>query len=68
VIKDPRFSFSFGYGTNDTFVDFGLPNESAMTKLKDIRDIGVENDFFWSAYVQGIAINDTKSENAFGFA
>ena len=30
VIQDPRFSFSLGY-RNDTFVDFGVPQTSAMS-------------------------------------
>ncbi|MFO0117209.1 MAG: pepsin-like aspartyl protease [bacterium] len=65
-ISDQRFSFSMGYG-NDTFVDFGVPQESAMSNKNDIRDIYVENDFFWSAYSQGIAFNDTKLDNSFGY-
>jgi len=38
-----------------------------MSNPNDVRDIYVENDFFWSAYSQGIAFNDTKLGNSFGY-
>ena len=38
-----------------------------MSNPNDVRDIYVENDFFWSAYSQGIAFNDTKLDNSFGY-
>lgn len=66
VIQDPRFSFSLGY-KNDTFVDFGTPQSSAMSNQNDIRDIYVENDFFWSAYSQGIAFKNTSMDSSFGY-
>lgn len=40
---------------------------SAMSNSAAIRDIYVENDFFWSAYAQGLAFNDTSMDNNFGF-
>lgn len=49
VISTRQFSFGFVNKTN-SFVDFGTPQMSAMSNSNDLRDIYVENDFFWSAY------------------
>ena len=67
LISDPRFSFSHTY-TGTPFVDFGPPQKSAMTSEWDIRYVMMEEDFFWSAFTQGIAFNTTENENSFGFS
>lgn len=67
VISDNRFSFSLGYTNGSTFVDFGVPQTSAMSNQNDIRDIYVENDFFWSAFSQAMAFNTTSMDTSFGY-
>lgn len=67
VISDNRFSFSLGYTNSSTFVDFGVPQTNAMSSQNDLRDIYVENDFFWSSYCQGMGFNNTSLDNTFGF-
>ena len=67
VISDNRFSFSLGYVNGSTFVDFGVPQTSAMSNQNDIRDIYVEKDFFWSAYSQAMAFNTTSMDSSYGY-
>ena len=49
--------FSFYLSSKEkSYVDFGTPQEDAVKSLDDIRYIKNLDDFFWSAYNQGVAI------------
>jgi hypothetical protein len=38
-----------------------------MSNQYDMRDVYVENDFFWSAFSQGLAYGDTSLDNSYGY-
>jgi hypothetical protein len=50
LISENTFSFYFGDLGDQSFCDFGKPSKSAMSDPDDIRELRMENDFFWSAY------------------
>lgn len=56
-----------GYNENQQFIDFGVPQTSAMSNSFDQRDIYVENDFFWSAHSQGMYFNSTGMNDGYGY-
>lgn len=67
MTADSRFSFSFQYD-GDAFVDFGTPQMDAMTSDADIVDVPMQDDFYWSQFMQGVAFGDTTANNSFSFA
>jgi hypothetical protein len=67
TISENTFSVFLTPKGGQSYIDFGTPQASGMKASDDTRDIYVENDFFWSAYSQGMAFYDTSMENSYGY-
>ena len=61
-------TFSFFLSTKEkSYVDFGPPQSDAVNSLNDIRYIKNLDDFFWSAYNQGVAIGSTNPGDIYSY-
>ena len=66
LIEERTFSF-FLSSREKSYVDFGPPQSSAVKNLDDIRYINNLDDFFWSAYNQGVAVGSTNQADIFSY-
>ena len=69
MIQTRKFSFFFVRQQEErvSFVDFGAPQPQNMKNPNQIEYIKVLDDFFWSAYNQGIAIGNLDDENTYSY-
>lgn len=70
VLDERKFSFYMQTTAEGiSHVDLGAPL-SDMVKggdLGNVIELPMENDFFWSSWLQGIAFGNTRAENAYTF-
>ena len=66
-VKEKSMSFYFAGQTGQAYVDFGTPQVSAMSSEEDIRYITMLDDFFWSAFNEGIGIGSIEVEDTFAY-
>ena len=67
-IEEQKFSFYFSGQRGVAYIDFGTPQVDAMSSADDIRWINVLDDFFWSAYNQGIGVGSTDPEDTYAYS
>ena len=68
VIGEDKFSFYFTEPGTLSWVDLGEPDFSNIREDAILENLQmIEEDFFWAEYCQGVAIGDTKSENAYSW-
>ena len=69
-IEERKFSFYFSRVSDGplSYVDFGAPQPQSMRDPSEIQYIKVLDDFFWSAYNQGVGIGGTSEEQTYGYS
>ena len=71
VITESTFSFFMRPVGQISFVNFGPPQLTNVreSSVNDIFYFDVNEDFYWSTFTEGIALDDPRltSENTFGF-
>ena len=58
LISSKTFSTHFSGSSGESFVDFGLASESAMSDSRDYVEIKVNKGFFYSAVPQGVRFGE----------
>jgi len=57
LISENTFSFYMAPYGKDSSLDFGKPRVDRMRDVEELRWIDLNEDFFWSAYSGGFAID-----------
>ena len=60
-------SFSFHLSYDLAYIDFGRPDLNSMTSPMDIAEIRMEEDFFWSAYNQGLGFGSLNETDTYSY-
>ena len=69
IIPENKFSFYFNPPGFLSFVDLGVPQEKHFRPGTPVAEIQLlEEDFFWGAYCQGVAVGDTTAINRYAWA
>ena len=66
LISLNAFSFSLSPYGEQSYVDFGVPQEERMKDPRWVQYIDLKDDFFWSAMCQGFAIGKRKNSWQWG--
>ena len=67
TISENTFSFYFQKAGQDSFIDIGSPQLSLLRRGEDLVWINCLDDFFWSAYNQGVGIGSTQDFDTFAY-
>lgn len=66
-IPENTFSLMVQQAGRSSLIDFGAPQSSRLQSGASLAYIPLEEDFFFSAFCQGIAIGDTSSASSYNW-